>query len=370
MLDMLLVERFFVVPAFEIYGGVAGFYDFGPSGCAVRANVINLWRRHFVIEDGVLEIDCPTMMPAEVLKTSGHVDRFTDWMVRDLKTGDCLRADHLLEEHLEKLLENKKKPLSEADRAKVERDIGLIDDMCTKEALLAKYKEYGVTSPLGNELSEPYQFNLMFNTSIGPSGGKVGYMRPETAQGMFINFRRLYEYNGQQLPFGAAQIGRAFRNEIAPRQGLLRVREFDLAEIEFFCDPVDKRLAKFATVKDLKMRLLSRNVQSTTRKIEEMSIGEAVEKKIVGNETLAYFMARTQQFLVMCGLDPSRIRFRQHMASEMAHYASDCWDAEAQTSYGWVEIVGHADRSAYDLTVHAAKTKVENEIDLISALPT
>lgn len=299
------------------------------------------------------------MMPEEVLKTSGHVDRFTDWMVKDLKTGDCLRADHLLEEHLEKLINNKKKPLSPEERAKAQRDMDTVDDMCTKEILSAKFKEYAVVSPAGNELSEPYTFNLMFNTSIGPTGYKTGYMRPETAQGMFINFNRLYNFAGNQLPFGAAQIGRAFRNEIAPRQGLLRVREFDLAEIEFFCDPVDKRLPKFAEVRDLKMRLLSRVVQSTTREIQEITIGEAVDQKIVGNETLAYFMARTQQFLVMCGLDPKRIRFRQHMASEMAHYASDCWDAEAHTSYGWIELVGHADRSAYDLTVHSNKTKVD-----------
>lgn len=354
--NKLLVERFLVIPSFEIYGGVSGFYDYGPIGCAIRKNVIDIWRRHFVLEDEVLEIDCPTMMPEEVLKTSGHVDRFTDWMVKDLKTGECFRADHLIEDKLKEYLEKNRNKLNDDDISRIERDIDLVDNLCTKDALNFKIKEYNIRSYNDNELGEPYQFNLMFNTSIGPTGYKTGYMRPETAQGMFINFKRLYDFAGNDLPFGVAQIGRAFRNEIAPRQGLLRVREFDLAEIEFFCDPNNKNLEKFNNVKNLKMKFLSRESQNGSREIEEITIGESVNKKMVANETLGYFMARTQQFLVLCGLDPEKIRFRQHMLNEMAHYASDCWDAEALTSYGWIELVGHADRSAYDLTVHSNKT--------------
>lgn len=138
----------------------------------------------------------------------------------------------------------------------------------------------------------------------------------------------------------------------------MRVREFLMAEIEHFVDPEGgKKHPRFAQVKDVELELLNREVQlSGKTKVETTKIGEAVEKGIVDNETLGYFLARIQLFLLRIGVDPKKIRFRQHMANEMAHYAADCWDAELLTSYGWIECVGCADRSAYDLTVHMKKT--------------
>jgi glycyl-tRNA synthetase len=198
----------------------------------------------------------------------------------------------------------------------------------------------------------------MFQTAIGPSSNAPGYLRPETAQGQFLNFAKLLEFNQQQMPFASASIGKSFRNEISPRAGLIRVREFLMAEIEHYVDPDGgKKHARFDEAKDIKVRLLNRHVQlagQTT--IKEMTVGEAVSSGTVDNETLGYFLARIQLFLLKIGVDPSKLRFRQHMANEMAHYAADCWDAELQTSYGWIECVGCADRSAYDLTVHAKKT--------------
>lgn len=198
----------------------------------------------------------------------------------------------------------------------------------------------------------------MFQTSIGPSSNAPGYLRPETAQGQFLNFAKLLEFNQQQMPFASASIGKSFRNEISPRAGLLRVREFLMAEIEHFVDPHGgKKHARFGEVKDVKLVLLNRHTQLAGKTdVEKMSIGKAVEEKIVDNETLGYFLARIHLFLERIGVDQSKIRFRQHMANEMAHYAADCWDAELLTSYGWIECVGCADRSAYDLTVHAKKT--------------
>jgi glycyl-tRNA synthetase len=163
-------------------------------------------------------------------------------------------------------------------------------------------------------------------------------------------------YNGGKLPFAAAQIGQAYRNEIAPRSGLLRVREFTLAEIEHFVNPEDKSHSKFSQVKDLVLNLFPRTEQVKTRKTIKMTAGEAVANAIIANETLAYFIARTHLFLLAIGIKEDKLRFRQHLADEMAHYAQDCWDAEILTSYGWVECVGHADRSAYDLTQHMMKT--------------
>merc|ERR1719339_189970 len=233
-------------------------------------------------------------------------------------------------------------------------------DGATKEEQAATLKKFNIRSPVtNNELSEPIEFNLMFQTNIGPSGAVKGFLRPETAQGIFVNFKRLLEFNQGRLPFAAAQIGNSFRNEISPRSGLIRVREFTMAEIEHFCDPEDKAHPKFAKLSNTEMVLYSANDQMSGQPAKLIKIGDAVNAGTVANETLGYFMARIQQFLLKIGVDPSRLRFRQHMANEMAHYACDCWDAELLTSYGWVECVGCADRSAYDLTQHTMATGVK-----------
>lgn len=160
------------------------------------------------------------------------------------------------------------------------------------------------------------------------------------------------------MPFASASIGKSFRNEISPRSGLLRVREFLMAEIEHFVDPESgKKHVRFEEVRDVELVLLDRHTQlSGKTTLRTISIGTAVEEHIVDNETLGYFLARVQLFLKKIGIDQHKIRFRQHMANEMAHYAVDCWDAELLTSFGWIECVGCADRSAYDLTVHAKRT--------------
>lgn len=199
----------------------------------------------------------------------------------------------------------------------------------------------------------------IFLTFFKISGLVKGFLRPETAQGIFVNFKRLLEFNQGKLPFAAAQIGNSFRNEISPRSGLIRVREFTMAEIEHFCDPNQKDHPKFVDVKDLKMTLYSACNQMDGKSAAQLTIGEAVSSGLVANETLGYFMARIQLFMTRIGILPDRLRFRQHMSNEMAHYACDCWDAECLTSYGWIECVGCADRSAYDLTQHTNATGVK-----------
>ncbi|KAK2352689.1 glycine--tRNA ligase, mitochondrial [Trifolium repens] len=184
-------------------------------------------------------------------------------------------------------------------------------------------------------------------------------MRPETAQGIFVNFKDLYYYNGNKLPFAAAQIGQAFRNEISPRQGLLRVREFTLAEIEHFVDPHDKSHPKYAEVADLEFFMFPQNEQESGQSAKKLRLGEAVSMGTVNNETLGYFIGRVYLFLTRLGIDKDRLRFRQHLKKEMAHYAADCWDAEIECSYGWIECVGIADRSVYDLSAHSDKSGVK-----------
>ncbi|KAG9311243.1 glycyl-tRNA synthetase [Chiua virens] len=380
-LEALLNHRFFYAPAFEIYGGVAGLYDYGPPGSSLQANIIAEWRRHFIIEDHMLELDTTIMTPAPVFETSGHVARFADWMVKDTKTGDVLRADHLVKNVLEARLVGDREARGlagqpkEDDKKKKKKvksvAVQLADDKVKEyEQILAQLdnfsgpelgelcRKHDIRNPdTDNEVGEPQQFNLMFASSIGPTGQHPGFLRPETAQGHFLNFSRLLEFNNGRVPFASAQIGRSFRNEISPRAGLLRVREFTMGEIEHFVDPADKQHARFAEHRDVVLSLLDRHVQtqgSTT--VTQMTIGEAVYKGIVANETLGYFLARIQLFLVRIGIDPTRLRFRQHMGNEMAHYATDCWDAEIENATGWTECVGCADRAAYDLSVHAAKT--------------
>ncbi|KAF2742054.1 glycyl-tRNA synthetase-like protein [Sporormia fimetaria CBS 119925] len=384
-IEGLLRRTLFYTPSFEIYNGVAGFYDYGPPGCALNANIIDLWRKHFVQEDNMLEVDCPMITPHEILQTSGHVDRFCDWMVKDPKSGEILRADHLVEQVLEARLKGDKEARGQATvqvddpKKKKKKTHGAaqavkLDDAMVQEIeeVLAKIdnysgpelgelmEKYDIRNPAtGNKTTAPVEFNLMFQIpNIGPSSSLRGYLRPETAQGQFLNFAKLLEYNNGRMPFASASIGKSFRNEISPRAGLLRVREFLMCEIEHFVDPEGgKKHARFHEVADIQLNLLNRDVQlSGKTDITRMSVGEAVEKKIVDNETLGYFLARIQLFLHEIGCNPDKIRFRQHMASEMAHYAADCWDAELQTSYGWIECVGCADRAAYDLTVHMKKT--------------
>ncbi|KAI0998115.1 Glycine--tRNA ligase 1 [Podosphaera aphanis] len=383
-LDSMLRRRMFYTPAFEIYNGVGGLYDYGPPGCALQANIIDLWRKHFVLEEDMLELDCTALTPEEVLKTSGHVEKFADWMCKDPKNGEIIRADHFVEEILEARLKGDKEarglsveekeadPKKKKKKSKGTEAVRLEDNAIQEyEEILAKIDNYS-----GPELGEliikhdlknpttgvlpapPVSFNLMFQTSIGPSSNAPGYLRPETAQGQFLNFAKLLEFNQNQMPFASASIGKSFRNEISPRAGLLRVREFLMAEIEHYVDPeAGKKHVRFDEVKDIELILLNRQTQLAGKTtVEKVSIEKAVANRTVDNETLGYFLARIHLFLKKIGVDQSKIRFRQHMANEMAHYATDCWDAELLTSYGWIECVGCADRSAYDLTVHAKKT--------------
>lgn len=353
--DDLILRKMFVVPSFEIHGGVKGLFDLGPPACALKAAMIDLWRKHFVLNEQMLEMECTNLTPEVVLKTSGHVDRFTDLMVKDPPTGECFRADKLLEDAIDNLLqENPSMPSGEKEEhLRIQRQA----DAFSPEELDDLLLKYDCRGPSGEAFSPSFPFNLMFKTSIGPEGTAVGFLRPETAQGLFVNFRRLLDLNSGKTPFAAAQIGLGFRNEIAPRSGLLRVREFCMAEIEHFVNPKDKRHSNFDSIADKELVLFGREDQLGSGKTKKLACREAVETGLINNQTLAYFMARTQLFMEKIGMDPLRLRFRQHLATEMAHYAADCWDLEIKSSYGWVECVGHADRACYDLEVHSKATK-------------
>lgn len=353
--DDLVKRRFIYGPSFEIYGGVKGLYDYGPVGTAIKNNMFQIWREHFVIADDMLEISCPSLTPYIVLKNSGHVDRFSDVLVKDVKTNEPYRADHLLEEFITKKLADAKTPPElkkelEELRPKVEEM--KVDDF---RQVFAKYQIKSLET--NNDLSQAEDFNLMFKTHIGPWSDAEAFLRPETAQSLITNFKKLYEFNFGKLPFAAANIGLGFRNEISPRQGIIRVREFDMGEIEHFVDPLDKSHTKYDLIKHVSLNFFSAQDQLAGNPPVVKTIDEALKSGVLGNQTMAYFLARVYQYMKLIGIKEECVRFRQHKKNEMAHYACDCWDCEILTSYGWVECVGIADRSAYDLEQHSKGIK-------------
>ncbi len=348
----LCKRRGFIWPSFEIYGGVAGMFDYGPLGCALRNNITDVWRAIYKGREGFVEIDSETVNPREVFKASGHVDEFADLITYCTKCQAPFRADHLVKEFYDN------------------------PDVLSPEELDKAFVDHNVKCPeCGGDLGKVEEFNLMFKTNIGPGSARIGYLRPETAQGIFVNFNNLYRYNREKLPLGVIQTGRGYRNEIAPRQGMIRMREFNMMEVELFVDPEDKDWPRFPKIENETITL----VPNTTCEPVTMTIKEAVDKGIIANRVLAYFVNTTKQFLIRLGIDPARLRFRQHLKDEMAHYAADCWDAEVLLSYGWMEITGIADRGCWDLSRHAQFSgtelthfkkfdePVEEEVDKVKA---
>lgn len=320
----MLIRRGFLWQSFEIYGGMAGFIDYAPLGNNLRRKIENIWREFFVICERVAEIDTPLIGVEDVFIASGHATSFVDVAIECQKCGRVYRADHYVKEKL---------------NLEVEAAMNAI-----KEIL----QVYDLKCECGGIFGEPFPMNLMFSTKIGAGKGKNAYLRPETAQGIFIDFKRLLNYFRDKLPFGVAQIGRAFRNEISPRQGVIRLREFNQAELEFFVHPAEKKHPNFWKFAKDSLTLIDK-----FDKEHRITAEEAVKKGIVANEILAYFIAKTRRFLLSIGIKDDKLRFRQHKDDERAHYATDCWDAEVLTSFGWIEVVGIADRTDYDLSRHS-----------------
>jgi glycyl-tRNA synthetase len=332
-LTELAKRRGFFFQSSEPYGGVAGFYVYGPEGATFKENVQDAWRDRFVRREGHMEIEAPNVMPEPVFEASGHLDGFDDMIVECPECGASHRADHLVEDNTD---------IEEAESIAIE-DI---------EALIA---EHDLVCPsCGTELAgEPVEdFNLMFETTIGPGSSTPGYLRPETAQGIFVEFPRLKEYARGQLPFGVAQVGAAYRNEISPRKGLVRLREFAQAELEHFIDPETDE-PPLERVEDVEVTLYSAVEQEAEDgEPVTMTIGEAVEEGVVESDWVAYYLGVARGWYERIGVDMDRFRYRQHRAGERAHYASDCWDAEAEVGGDWIEITGFAYRGDYDLTKH------------------
>jgi len=286
----LCKRRGFIFPSSEIYGGINSCYDYGPLGVELKNNVKKAWYKAMVqMREDIVGLDASIIMHPRVWEASGHVDGFTDPLVECKKTKKRYRADKLLEEQ------------------------GIDADGLPLEKIAALIKEHNITSPDGGELSEPRNFNLLMETQLGAlegTGQKV-YLRGETCQGIYVNFANVRETMRKKLPFGIAQIGKAFRNEITPGNFVFRMREFEQMEMQYFVHP------------------------------------EAAQKH------MEFWKEHRMNWYLGLGMTPENLRFHQHGEDQRAHYAVDAWDIEYNTPFGgWKEMCGIHNRGDWDLSRH------------------
>jgi glycyl-tRNA synthetase len=328
--------------SYEIYGGVGGFVTYGPLGARLKQNIERKLRELFVTRLGILEIETSIIAPGRVFEASGHVSHFKEPMVECSLCNRRFRADHLLEEYAKKsCVETEKMSLDE---------------------IQAALEKYGVTCPdCGGGFKPPQQFLTMFETSIGPYSNATGYGRPEAAQGIFVEFNRLYGIAREKLPFGVIQIGHALRNEISPRQGLIRLREFTIADLEFFFDPEEPGCCLLKDVENEILHLyLADERLKCSEKIVKVTVKEAVAQNLIRSEWQAFFMAMAKKLLIEIGIPADNQRFIEKTAWEKAHYASQSFDQEVYVDrWGWIEVSGHAHRTDYDLSSHMKASGVD-----------
>ncbi len=294
----LAKRRGFIYQGSEIYGGLAGTWDYGPHGVTLKNNIKQLWWKQFVDDrEDMYGLDAALIMNPRVWEASGHVAGFADPLIEDVKTKKRFRVDHLLE------------------------DQGIDPSGMSLADMGALIKEKGIKSPDGNELGEVMQFNMMFKTNVGAieDENSVAYLRPETAQGIFVNFKNVVDSFHPKLPFGIAQIGKAFRNEIAPRDFIFRTREFEQMEIEYFVRP-DEWEANFEN-----------------------------------------FVREMKRYMETIGLSMDKVHELEVAAEDRAHYSKRTIDFEFDYPFGKKELFGLAYRTDFDLSAHATASKQKLE---------
>ena len=332
----LALERGFYFPSCEVYSDAnAGFWEYGPSGVGLKNKFLELWRRELIRRDGMMEIDGSQIMSKSVFEASGHLGNFADPIIKCTKCNSTFRADRTIAE-IANIEIPESADLNEFDKAIVENKI-----QCPKCK-----GDFGTTK----------KFNMMFKVGIGPQEEEA-YLRPETCQSIFVDFPRLFKTMRGKLPLGIAQVGKSFRNEIAPRQSLLRLREFYQAEIEVFCNPGRlNEVEKFEEIENTVIR-----VQTDTEPIS-MTCKEALETGTVPNKFVAYYLGILTEFYEKTGIDISKSRFRKLGDKEKAFYAEVAFDFEVETTIGWLELVACNYRADYDLSSHAKMSKEKFEV--------
>lgn len=286
----LAKRRGFIYPGSELYGGLAGTYDYGPLGALLKNNIRDSWLAYFVrSKENMFLIDSPILLHPRVWEASGHTEEFIDPLVDDIVTKKRYRADHLLEE------------------------AGVDAEKLTVSEMDAKIKELKLLSPDGNALSDVRKFNMMLETKVGAAEDTAAktYLRPEEAQNIFINFKNILDTFAPKLPFGVAQIGKAFRNEITPRDFTYRMREFEILEFEYFIHP------------------------------------DAAWEPVFDG-----FLQDQKNWLASLGIDSARLHALEHPPTGRAHYSQKTVDLEFEYPFGTKELTGLAHRGDYDLKRH------------------
>jgi len=312
----------FVYPSGEIYGGLRGFWDFGHLGVELVNNIKKQWWNFHVKErEDIIGIDGAIITNPKVWEASGHVTSFIDIAVVCKKCGYKTKIDK-----------------HELKTAKC--------DKCQGE-----YENKGEFSP-------------MFTTQIGPikEDSIMAYLRPETAQLIFANFKLVQENARMQLPFGIAQIGKAFRNEISPREFLFRAREFEQMELEYFIASKMK-CHYIEEIKGIHILIYNENSQIKGEEPQLMDLYDAYKKGIIKSDWHAYWIAKEYEWFTSLGANPNNFRVRQHTSDERSHYSIDTWDLEYKFPMGWRELQGFANRGDFDLKQHQEYSKINMEID-------
>ena len=315
ILTSLSKQRGFVFQSSEIYGGLASTWDYGPLGVELKRNIKNQWWQFMVTSrNNIVGMDAAILMHPDVWKASGHVENFHDPLIDNKLSKKRYRVDHLLEEQSEEVLSTISKIL-DID-SKEELITKIVSNLINKQNNSGDIMiESGIIDPQTKEVGDwtnIRQFNLMFKTNIGPvdDSSSIAYLRPETAQGIFVNFQNVQATSRQKLPFGIAQIGKAFRNEITTGNFIFRTREFEQMEMEFFCKPDSTK------------------------------------------EWLEFWCEERMKWFQSLGINKEKLRLRPHGDDELAHYSSACYDIEYKFDFGWSELEGIADRGTFDLDQH------------------
>jgi glycyl-tRNA synthetase len=313
----LAKRRGFVYQSSEIYGGLNGCWDYGPLGVEMLNNLKQQWWKNMTYRENVEGVDASILMHPRVWEASGHVENFTDPMVDCKQCKMRYRVDVLFEEMS---LKKKKEVLRElapekfAGQQKDETIVGEFERMVTENSTASKVLALASCPNCGNKgtFTEARKFNLMFKTFVGPleDSSAVVYLRPETAQGIFVNFLNVQAASRQKLPFGIAQIGKAFRNEINTKNFLFRTREFEQMEMQFFVKPG------------------------------------------TDDHWFEYWRSERMRWFVELGMKHEKLRWNQHPPGKLAHYAKDAYDIEYEFPFGWGEIEGVHNRTDYDLSRH------------------
>jgi glycyl-tRNA synthetase len=335
----LALRRGIYFPTAEIYADApAGFYEYGAEGTRIKQRMISYWRKLMVENENHHEIDGSIILPEAVFRASGHLENFADPLISCTKCHTPYRADKLIEEA------TKEEIPEGASMEYFDSKIAELKLVCTK---------------CKSHLGKTQRFNMMMKTFVGTQGNVPGYLKPESCQNIFLNFSRIWKSGRVTLPFGIAQVGKTFRNEIAPRQALLRARELEQMDVEVFFNPAKiNEVDRWEEVKDYALQLYLLK----DKQIHSISCAEAVEQGIVSGKLIAYYLARTQQFAEKLNIPLEGMRFRELEAEARAFYAKETWDFEVLLDDSWLELAACNYRSDHDLKTHASVSKTDLQV--------